>query len=200
MPSTRLDEAARGDLLAIAAKAVDAGLAGDPRTAPGLGETSAALLVPGASFVTLTIEGALRGCCGTLEARRTLAADVWHNALASAFHDPRFAPLRLAEWRRARLEISVLSPREALEVSCEDDLLAALVPGRDGLVLEWRSQRATFLPKVWEQLPEPRDFVRHLKAKAGWAPGFWAPDVTAWRYRTEVIAGPDPVGITTADG
>jgi len=200
MPSTRLDEAARGELLAIAASAIDAALAGDPRATPGGSAFSAALLAPGASFVTLTIEGALRGCCGTLEARRALAADVWHNALASAFHDPRFAPLSGAEWRRVRLEISVLSPREAIEASCEAELIAGLVPGRDGLVLEWRSQRATFLPKVWEQLPDPRDFVRHLKAKAGWAPAFWAPEVTAWRYRTEVVATPDPARIAATDG
>ncbi len=192
MPSTRLDEAARGELLRIAARAIQSGFEADRAGVPEVDALPPALRALLASFVTLTVEGSLRGCCGSLEARRPLAADVWHNALASAFRDPMFVPLSRREWPAASLEVSVLSPQEALDASAEAALEAALVPGRDGLVLEWRGQRATFLPKVWEQLPDRRAFLRHLKTKAGWAPGFWAADIRAWRYEAEVVAVEHP--------
>lgn len=192
MPSTRLDEAARGELLRIAARAVESGFEAGRADVLEVEALPPALRAFLASFVTLTVDGSLRGCCGTLEARRPLAADVWHNALASAFRDPRFEPLSRREWPAASLEVSILSPHEALDASTEAALEAALVPGLDGLVLEWRGQRATFLPKVWEQLPDRRQFLRHLKAKAGWAPGFWAADIRAWRYRAEVVAVEHP--------
>lgn len=187
-PSTRLDPAARRQLLRTAATAIECGLglveAAPPDTA-GLPEN---LRQARASFVTLTIEGELRGCCGTLEPARPLALDVWRNAQATAFRDPRFAPLTRPEWLRVDLEVSVLSPREPMAVRSEDELLSRLVPGRDGLVLAWRGASATFLPKVWDQLSEAREFVRHLKIKAGWDAGFWSEDIEAWRYDTELIS------------
>jgi len=151
-------------------------------------ELHGALGEPRASFVTLTIEGRLRGCCGTLEPARPLLLDVWSNAQASAFRDPRFAPLTLREWQWSSLEVSLLTPSERLAVASEQQLLVELVPGRDGLVLEWRGMRATFLPKVWEQVAGPRDFLRRLKQKAGLDADFWAADVQVWRYETEVMA------------
>ena len=147
-----------------------------------------ALGEPRASFVTLTIEGRLRGCCGTLEPARPLLLDVWSNAQASAFRDPRFAPLTVREWQWSSLEVSLLTPSERVAVASEQQLLVELVPGRDGLVLEWRGMRATFLPKVWEQVAGPRDFLRRLKQKAGLDADFWAADVQVWRYETEVMA------------
>jgi AmmeMemoRadiSam system protein A len=158
--------------------------AGPPEDA----ELHGALGEPRASFVTLTIEGRLRGCCGTLEPARPLLLDVWSNAQASAFRDPRFAPLTLREWQWSSLEVSLLTPSERLAVASEQQLLVELVPGRDGLVLEWRGMRATFLPKVWEQVAGPRDFLRRLKQKAGLDADFWAADVQVWRYETEVMA------------
>lgn len=147
-----------------------------------------------ATFVTLTVDHALRGCCGTLEPRRPLLLDVWQNAQASAFHDPRFAPLTAAEWLATEIEVSVLGPRERIVATDEQALLDALVPGQDGLVLAWRGTRATFLPKVWEQVRDPRDFLCRLKQKAGWTDDFWAPDIEAWRYQTEIV-GPVPAAM-----
>jgi AmmeMemoRadiSam system protein A len=155
---------------------------------PSLSQAPAVLGEPRASFVTLTMEGALRGCCGTLEPVRPLLHDVWHNAQASAFHDPRFLPLTAVEWRQVHVEVSVLTPCERLPVASERALQVALVPGRDGVVLSWRGTRATFLPKVWEQVADAGDFVARLKQKAGWPADFWATDLEVWRYETEIIS------------
>ena len=88
----------------------------------------------------------------------------------------------------------MLSLREPIAVRSEAELLDRLVPGRDGLVLAWRGASATFLPKVWDQLREPRDFVRHLKLKAGWGAGFWSEEIEVWRYETELISQSRPAG------
>jgi AmmeMemoRadiSam system protein A len=192
MPSSRLEPHSREFLLATAADAIESHLARRAASAPATGVLPEALRAPRASFVTLTIAGALRGCCGSLEARRALAVDVWSNARASAFHDPRFEPLQAHEWPGVDLEVSVLSPLERLVVRDEAELIEQLSPGEDGLLLAWRGSRATFLPKVWDQLHEPRGFLRHLKRKAGWHEDFWAEDVEVWRYRAELIAGERP--------
>lgn len=174
-------------LLDTATASIAARLAGRPAQAPALEQLPAALRREAASFVTLTIEGRLRGCCGMLEARRALALDVWHNARSSAFADPRFFPLTPEEWDRTDLEISVLSELVPLASGSEAVLLEQLEPGRHGLVIEWQGARATFLPKVWEQLPAPREFLQQLKLKAGWPRDFWVEGIAAWRYETLVI-------------
>lgn len=120
-----------------------------------------------ASFVTLRIEADLRGCIGTVLASRPLAEDLSHNAFMAAFRDPRFDPLAAAELGALRVEISVLGPPAPLAFESEDALLAMLVPGSDGLILEIGDRRGLFLPQVWESLPEPTDFLRHLKEKTG---------------------------------
>lgn len=125
------------------------------------------LQAPGASFVTLQRDGALRGCMGSLAPHRPLVVDVAHNAFAAAFRDPRFPPLAAAELPGLALHVSVLGPPQPLEVASESELLACLRPGVDGLVLDEGALRATFLPAVWSQLSSPRDFVAHLKRKAG---------------------------------
>jgi len=140
------------------------------------------LLEPGASFVTLTRQGELRGCIGTLEAHRPLGIDVRENAVAAAFRDPRFMPLSYAEFDAVRVEVSLLSPSEALAAADEATALAALRPNVDGVVFEYRHFRSTFLPQVWEQLPEPAEFMAHLKRKAGLPMDFWAEDVRLSRY------------------
>ncbi len=129
---------------------------------------------PGASFVTLTQKGTLRGCMGTLEAHRTLLADIKANALAAAFRDPRFAPLQLSELAVTQVEVSLLSAIQPIVVNSEREALDVLRPGIDGVVLEYRHYRSTFLPQVWEQLPEPELFLAHLKNKAGLPTDFWA--------------------------
>lgn len=187
MRSTMLEPWQSQYLLDTATASIASCLAGRPAQAPAVDQLPAALGREAASFVTLTIEGHLRGCCGTLEARRALALDVWHNARTSAFSDPRFQPLTPQEWDRTDLEISILSELVPLARGSEAELLGQLEPGRHGLVIEWQGARATFLPKVWQQLPAPRDFLQQLKLKAGWPRDFRAEEISAWRYETLVI-------------
>ncbi len=127
----------------------------------------AALAGPGATFVTLRQGAQLRGCIGSLEARRSLAVDVRANAVAAAFCDPRFPPLAAAEFERTSVEVSLLSSHEPIDFDDEAHLLHQLRPGVDGIVLHNGRRRATFLPQVWESLPEPREFVAALREKAG---------------------------------
>lgn len=137
---------------------------------------------PGASFVTLRRGEALRGCIGSVEAHQALGEDVRSNARASAFRDPRFPPVGPEELAGISFEVSVLSPPEPLLVSSEEEALRRLRPGIDGVIFEYHGHRGTFLPQVWEQLPDPKDFLAHLKAKAGLRPDFWAPEVRLQRY------------------
>ncbi len=144
--------------------------------------TAAWLQEPGASFITLTRQGELRGCIGSLEAHRPLEIDVRENAVAAAFHDPRFKPLSRGEFDAVRVEVSLLSPSELLEVEDEAAALAALRPHVDGVVFEYGHHRSTFLPQVWEQLPDPDTFLAYLKRKAGLPMDFWAEQVRLSRY------------------
>lgn len=128
------------------------------------------LTAPGATFVTLHLDGKLRGCIGSLEPHRSLLDDVRKNARSAAFLDSRFAPLSLREFERVTVEVSELSPQSPLDFRDEADLLAQLRPGIDGLVLAVDGHRGTFLPQVWESLPAPADFLAQLKRKAGLAP------------------------------
>jgi AmmeMemoRadiSam system protein A len=137
---------------------------------------------PGACFVTLRRQGDLRGCVGSVRAHRPLFDDVWSNARASAFRDTRFRPVEAWEMPEISVEISLLSAPEPLACSCEEDALRILRPGMDGVIFEYEEYRSTFLPQVWEQLPDPRDFLDHLRIKAGLRRGFWAPEVRLQRY------------------
>lgn len=138
-----------------------------------------------ATFVTLTIGGRLRGCIGTLEAVRPLAEDVAANARSAAFDDPRFPPLTKAEFEKLEIHISVLSPPEEINFSSEEDLLSKIRPGIDGLILQDGFRRGTFLPSVWDELPDKRDFWEHLKLKAGLPADHWSDTVRVFRYTTE---------------
>src|SRR5690349_7833365 len=139
----------------------------------------------GASFVTLKLDDELRGCIGTIDARRPLGDDVAHNAYAAAYRDPRFPPLARDDRTRIAVEVSVLSPRVRLEAASEQDLCARLRPGIDGVVVEYRDLRATCLPQVWENIPDPFEFLRNLKLKAGLPERFWHGDLKLWRYSVE---------------
>ena len=142
-----------------------------------------------ATFVTLhTRAGDLRGCIGTLEPRRPLVSDVAHNAFSAAFRDPRFPPLTEAQYPDVSLEVSVLSPPEPIEADTEEELLRQLRPGVDGLIVEAGSRRATFLPSVWESLPQPQEFVAALKRKAGIVAHTPEP-LICLRYTTESFSG-----------
>jgi AmmeMemoRadiSam system protein A len=149
----------------------------------GLGEAShAALGESGATFVTLKHTGKLRGCIGSTRAVRPLGADVRLNAIAAAFGDPRFPPLAVFEFEEVTVEVSLLTADERIDVASEDDLLARLRPGLDGLIIEYGRRRATFLPQVWDALPDPREFVAALKRKAGFPVDFWSPQLNVSRY------------------
>lgn len=137
---------------------------------------------PGASFVTLHKGGALRGCIGSLRAQRPLGEDVAHNARAAAFADPRFAPLARSEFDAIRIEVSLLTEPVPLEAPGERELLALLRPHVDGVVLEFGEQRSTFLPQVWQTLPDARRFLAQLKRKAGLPADFWSERMRIWRY------------------
>jgi AmmeMemoRadiSam system protein A len=140
---------------------------------------------PAASFVTLRIEGELRGCIGSVDAHRALGDDVAHNAFGAAYRDPRFAPVDEAERARLAVEVSVLSPREPFHALTEEHALNALRPGVDGIYLEFGAMRATFLPQVWENLPDPLDFLCELRRKAGLPLRFWHEGVKLSRYTVE---------------
>lgn len=142
---------------------------------------------PAATFVTLNSEGQLRGCVGTLYPVRPLVEDVAHNAYAAAFHDPRFEPVTQEELDRISPSISLLSPPMRMEVETEAELTAALRPGEDGLILEEGRYRSTFLPAVWESLPEPPEFLAHLKRKAGLPANYWSPTMKFYRYKATSI-------------
>jgi uncharacterized protein len=153
----------------------------DPATYNG------ALNEPRASFVTLKIESRLRGCIGRLKADSPLIVGVSRNAYAAAFEDPRFEKMNPHDWSRTRLQISVLSTPVPMTFENEKDLLDQLRPGVDGLVLESGRCRGTFLPAVWQMLPDPASFLNQLKAKAGLSVDAWPDDVRILRYTSESI-------------
>lgn len=140
---------------------------------------------PGASFVTLHQGVRLRGCIGTLTAFRALREDVAANAVAAALRDPRFAPLTVHELKFTDVAVSVLSAPRALEFSDETDFFRQLRPGVDGLIVEHRDHRATYLPSVWQQLPDARVFVRELRRKAGIDDGLPLTALSVQRYITQ---------------
>jgi len=139
----------------------------------------------GASFVTLKLDGELRGCIGTIDPRRPLGDDVAHNARAAAYQDPRFPTVTPAERIRLEIEVSVLSQREPMAVATEAEAAAQLRPGVDGVYLEYEYLRSTFLPQVWESLPDPREFLSELRRKAGLPGHFWNPGIRLSRYTVE---------------
>jgi uncharacterized protein len=140
-----------------------------------------------ATFVTIKIEGALRGCIGVLEAYRSLCEDVAENAYSAAFRDPRFGPLKDEELDKIEISISVLNPSEPMTFTSEEDLISQIKPGVDGLILEDGMYRGTFLPAVWESVKTAKEFFTHLKLKAGLPSSHWSDTLTVKRYTTEYL-------------
>ena len=178
-------------LLGLARESIDYGFDNKAPLPVRLNELPTALREPAATFTTLRLAGALRGCCGRLEVAEPLATDVVHSAFTAAFRDPRFEPLRRDEFAAIKLEISVLTPMQSMQVADEADLLEQLQPGVDGLVIAEGWRRATFLPKVWESLPEPRQFLGQLKLKCGLPQDYWSSRLEFRRYRTTTYVEPD---------
>jgi AmmeMemoRadiSam system protein A len=137
------------------------------------------------SFVTLHKHGELRGCIGSLVATQPLVQDVSHHAFCAAFRDPRFPPVVADELESLHVHISVLSIPSAVSFDNEADLLDVIQPGRDGLILREGTRQATFLPAVWENLPEPVQFLAQLKLKAGLDRNYWSDKISIERYTTE---------------
>jgi len=138
-----------------------------------------------ASFVTLHLKGALRGCIGTLEAYQPLIIDVAENAFNAAFKDPRFSALNSKEFPHLDYHISILTPPSALIIDSEADLLNQLRPNIDGIIIKEGMKRGTFLPSVWEQLPDKKSFLTQLKLKAGFSPNYWSNNITIERYEVD---------------
>jgi AmmeMemoRadiSam system protein A len=147
---------------------------------------------PGATFVTLTQGGQLRGCIGSLQAWRPLLEDVQDNARNAAFRDPRFPPLAAEELPATRVEVSLLTAPQPMHFAGEADALGQLRPNVDGVIFSAAGRRSTFLPQVWEQLPDPAVFMAHLKQKAGLPAAYWGPDVILERYAVRKWKEPAP--------
>lgn len=146
----------------------------------------------GATFVTLRLDGELRGCIGSLQALRPLRDDVRDNAMAAAFDDPRFAPLSAREFVGLRIEVSVLSPATPIVAASESELQAQLRPGIDGVTLQWRGRRGTFLPQVWSDVATPAEFLQLLKRKAGLPADYWSDEVAVSRYTVDKFTEGQP--------
>lgn len=143
----------------------------------------------GASFVTIHKDNQLRGCIGSIIAHRALIEDIINNAYAASFEDPRFTPLDTSELKHLNIEVSLLSQPEILEYNDFDDLVKKVRPYKDGLILKHGAYQGTFLPQVWEQLPNANDFLHHLSLKAGLDSSVYSNKPTIYRYEVNSIQG-----------
>lgn len=174
-------------LMQIAETALNLAVKDKRQFEPSRGDFDDILFNKGAAFVTLTENGGLRGCIGTLVAKQAIARDIAANAYAAAMEDSRFEPVTEAELPGLKISISLLTGYEPLVYADEEDLLNQLQPGVDGLVIRDGDRQALFLPSVWAQLPDKRDFLNNLKLKAGFSPSFWSNQIKAYRFRTVEI-------------
>ncbi len=176
----------RAILLKLARQAIEKGVCGEPLPALDLLSLPLRLREKGATFVTLTNRGDLRGCIGTLEASQPLAEDVREHAIAAALHDYRFPPVAPAELPDIRIEISRLTPLKPVAYENPQDLLKIIRPRVDGVVLKDGFRRATFLPQVWEKIPDPELFLSYLCQKMGAPPDLWTrKKLEVWTYQVE---------------
>ena len=175
----------RQQLHDIAYESIKSGLSYSKALDVDLTNLDTALRDKRATFVTLQINGDLRGCIGMLEPVRPLAEDVAHNAFAAAFSDPRFPPLQSHELAPLDIHISILGTPEKMIFDSEKELVKQLRPGLDGLIMEEGSRRGTFLPSVWESLQDRQEFLTHLKLKSGLPGNYWSDSIQVHRYTVE---------------
>lgn len=177
----------KDNLLKIARQALIEAAAGK-RYQPSRDDYPDVLFNKGAAFVTLTKNGGLRGCIGSLLPTRAIALDIAANTFAAATEDSRFPPVKAEELPQIKFSISLLSGYERIRFDNEEDLLNKIVPGIDGLVLRDGDRQGLFLPSVWKQLPDKKDFLNNLKIKAGLSPSYWSPKVKIFRFRTVEVS------------
>ncbi len=183
-PCIELSPSQQRQLLRIARDSVAQGLdAAAPLTVDRDG-LEPVLCEPAAVFVTLTLQGQLRGCIGSLQPQDALAQAVANAAFNAAFRDPRFARVSAAELEQIEIEISVLSKLQSWQPGSRESMLHELRPGIDGLLIEDRGHRATFLPQVWEKIGSAEEFVGQLMRKAGLPAGHWSSSIRLHRYQT----------------
>ena len=177
----------RSILLDIAMKSVAHGVEHGSALSVYPKEYSQALQEHRAAFVTLYRSGRLRGCIGSLEGWRPLVRDVSENAYSSAFRDSRFGPVKDWELSSLKIKLSLLTAPQPIQFVSEEDLLRQFRPGIDGLILRYGSNRGTFLPSVWENLPDKQEFWAHLKRKASLPVSWWSNQAQVSRYQSEHI-------------
>ncbi len=140
-----------------------------------------------ATFVTLNLDGNLRGCMGNLLAQESIVESVARNTFNAAFNDPRFEGLEYDEAKNLSIHISILSKSEAIHIETEQQLQQQLTPHVDGLIIKEGNRSGTFLPEVWHKIPEPEDFIRQLKRKAGLPENYWSKSLVFERYTVDSI-------------
>jgi AmmeMemoRadiSam system protein A len=173
MPEQHLSDTDKAYLLSLARQSIENYANNNPIPKLDQSALSPLLREDGASFVTLTYQGYLRGCVGALEPYQSLAEDVQEHAIAAAFQDYRFPPVQTAEIKDIVIEISHLTRPKILIYTDSDDLLKILRPKVDGVVIRDGMHKATFLPQVWEKIPDPEDFLEQLCMKMGVSPDLW---------------------------
>ncbi|RVU33801.1 AmmeMemoRadiSam system protein B [Hwanghaeella grinnelliae] len=186
------------ELMHLMANTIRYGFGNNAPPEVAVGSFNEALRQERATFVTLESNGQLRGCIGSIVANRPLVLDVVENTFRAAFRDPRFPRLTPGEIHGLKLSLSILSPMMPMQFDAEADLLAQLRPGEDGLMIQDTDKRSVFLPQVWEQLPNRRDFLSHLKAKAGMVSGHWSSGFKAWRFTVRKLPPVDFAEAETA--
>ena len=185
--SPRFSDEERGLMLSAAIDSIEHGLHRGtafpvrPKNFPSV------LQSDGASFVTIQVDGNLRGCIGTLNAYRSLIIDIVENAFSASRNDTRFPPICFEDLPMMDVHLSILSEPEPMDVLDEEDFIRQLRPGIDGAILQTGSKRGTFLPSVWEHCSDAHDFVRALKRKAGIAADDWPADLQVFRYVVETV-------------
>jgi AmmeMemoRadiSam system protein A len=188
LPDIVLSDGEVALVLDIADNAIVEGLLGRPQSAPDVRLLPAALRVHTGVFVTLSVDGELNGCIGSIQGSEPLGLGAARHAWSAAFADPRLPVLQRADYERLMIEVSVLSPLVPMPAASRQQVLDGLRPGVDGLVVAAGGRQAVFLPVVWDQLPDPDAFVDHLQAKAGMWPGSWSRGMRAWRFTATKFA------------
>lgn len=186
--SENLTSSERSYLLKVARSSIELKLKGEDLPPISADNTPVRLLEPGVTFVTLTINGILRGCVGALEAYQPLIEDVREHAIAAALHDYRFPSLTIRELSEVKIEISRLTKPKKINYSKPEELINLIHPGIDGVIVQDGIRRATFLPQVWEKLPEPSNFLSHLCEKMGSNSNLWKyKNLLVYTYQVEMF-------------